>query len=85
VLQCPAAVRYGGQSPGYAVLDGFTVLNASVSLQPDERWEYRAYGTNLTNQLGITAASLTNPLARDNLQFIMRPRTFGISVQYRFK
>jgi outer membrane receptor protein involved in Fe transport len=66
-------------------LGGFTTLNASVSLKASDQWEYRAYGTNLTNQLGITAASLTAPINRDNLQFVMRPRTFGLEARYRFK
>jgi iron complex outermembrane recepter protein len=83
--QCPAPIPASGRQAGYAVLDGFTVLNASVSFLLSERWEYRAYGNNLTNELGITAASLTSPLARDNLQFVMRPRTFGIEAHYRFK
>ena len=83
--QCPAVVLPGTDTPGYAVLAGFTTVNASVSLQPNDKWEYRVYGNNLANQLGITAASLSFPLARDNLEFIMRPRTFGVAVQYRFK
>lgn len=83
--RCPAAVPASGRQAGYAVLDGFAVLNASVAFRLNERWEYRAYGNNLTDQLGITAASLTSPLARDNLQFIIRPRTFGLEARYTFK
>jgi outer membrane receptor protein involved in Fe transport len=56
-----------------------------VSLKPNDQWEYRAYGSNLTNQPGITAASLTTSLARDNLEFVMRPRTFGVEARYKFK
>ena len=82
---CPAAIPASGRQAGYAVLGGFTTLNASVSLKASDQWEYRAYGTNLTNQLGITAASLTAPINRDNLQFVMRPRTFGLEARYRFK
>jgi outer membrane receptor protein involved in Fe transport len=85
VAQCPAAIPASGRQSGYALLDGFTVLNASVTFQVSDRWEYRAYGNNLTNELGITAASLTNPLPRDNLEFVMRPRTFGLEARYRFK
>ena len=83
--RCPAAVPANGRQPGYVVLGGFTVINGSVSVKPNEHWEYRAYGSNLTNKLGITAASLTSALARDNLEFVMRPRTFGLEARYKFK
>ncbi len=83
--RCPAAIPANGRSAGFAELGGFTILNASVALRPNENWEYRAYGSNLTNQLGITAAGLTSSLPRDNLQFVSRPRTFGLEARYRFK
>lgn len=83
--RCPAAIPASGRQAGYAALAGFATLNASVTLKASDQWEYRAYGTNLTNQLGITAANLTAPINRDNLDFVMRPRTFGVEARYRFK
>ena len=87
VLRCPAPTDANayGSSTGYNVLDGFTFLNASFTVEMNDQWSFRAYGANLTNQLGITATSLTSALDRNNREYVMRPRTFGVEARYQFK
>jgi outer membrane receptor protein involved in Fe transport len=83
--RCPAPPNANGGPTGYGVLDGFTVLNASFTLEMNDQWSFRAYGVNLTNELGITATSLTSALDRNNREYVMRPRTFGVEARYQFK
>jgi iron complex outermembrane recepter protein len=83
-LQCPAPVTPSGTRVNYAVLDGYTLLNGSVSLLLSDRWEFRAYANNLTNTLGISAQSETFPTPINWSQNIERPRTIGIEARYQF-
>ena len=85
--ECPVAVAPDERTNNFAVLDGFTTLNASVAFEFNDQWQLRAYGTNLTNELGITAQFMSMPAAynRDNYQFVTRPRTLGLEVRYQLR
>jgi outer membrane receptor protein involved in Fe transport len=72
---------------GYRTLGGFTTLNASVGLSLGKSWHVRAFGTNLTNVLGVTSAGslyrgYDDPSYR--IENVARPRTIGIGVDYKF-
>lgn len=74
---------------GYRVLGGFTTADASANLLIGDHWNTRVYCTNLTNQVGISVAG---PVLRSanfypnyREEYVMRPRTVGISVGYRFQ
>lgn len=73
---------------GYRTLGGFTTLNASVGLSLGKAWHVRAFGTNLTNVLGVTSAGslyrgYDDP--RYRIENVMRPRTLGVGVDYKFE
>jgi outer membrane receptor protein involved in Fe transport len=86
VVACPyPGVGNSAAGSGYALLDGFTTVTASVSYSPDEHWEIRAFGRNLTDELGVTASGRTSIEPRYNSEFVTRPRTFGVEVRYQFK
>jgi iron complex outermembrane receptor protein len=87
IVHCPAGPSPIGLLNSYGVVDGFTLLNASVSLELNNHLEFRLVGSNLTSELGITGQYLAYPaaFARDNIQFVTRPRTVGIEARYQFK
>ena len=73
---------------GYRTLGGFTTLNASIGLSFGKAWRVRAFGTNLTNVLGVTSAGslyrgYDDP--RYRIENVMRPRTIGFGVDYKFE
>ncbi len=73
---------------GFRTLGGFTTLNASVGLSFGSAWHVRFFGTNLSNVLGVTSAGSLyrgNDDPRYRVENIMRPRTLGIGVDYKFE
>ena len=77
---------------GYRQLGGFTTVNASAGLALSSAWRARLYALNLTNQVGVSAAGpvLNNaanyPDTNKYLdEFVIRPRTIGVAVEYRFE
>ena len=73
---------------GYQTLGGFTTVNADLGLGFGPAWHARLFVENLTNIEGVTSAG---PLYRFNddpryrIQNVMRPRTVGLGVEYRFE
>jgi hypothetical protein len=72
----------------YVQLSGYTTLNGSTTLSFGSQWRARLYGNNVTNHVGVTAAgpilqSADYPSYRE--EYLIRPRTIGISVEYRFE
>jgi iron complex outermembrane receptor protein len=75
---------------GYRQLGGFTTVGASASLQFGGSWRARLYVNNLTNQAGVSAAG---PVLRNadayasnyREEYVMRPRTVGLMLTYRFE
>ena len=77
---------------GYRQLGGFTTVNASAGLNFGARWRAAVYGTNLTTVVGVSAAGpvLNNasnyPGTEKYLdEFVIRPRTIGLRLQYRIE
>lgn len=81
--------QINASAAGYQQLGGFTTIDASASLLFDTRWTTRLYVDNLTNIQGVTVAgavlatSNVSPLYRE--EYVMRPRTVGLAVTYRFE
>jgi iron complex outermembrane recepter protein len=67
-------------------VDGFTVVNAQVQLNgPDDRWNVRAFVTNLTNNDAITGQFVAD--ASSGLftnVFTLEPRVFGVGAGVKF-
>ena len=77
---------------GFRQLGGFTTVNASAALTFGSHWRTALYATNLTNVAGVSAAGpvLNNagnfPGTEKYVdEFVIRPRTVGLSLQYRFE
>lgn len=81
--------QINASASGYQTLGGFTTLAASAGLQFADHWHARLYGTNLTNIAGVSAAGavLRNSDFYPNYreQYVIRPRTVGVSISYRLK
>ncbi|HVF83127.1 MAG TPA: TonB-dependent receptor [Sphingomicrobium sp.] len=67
-------------------VDGFTVVNAQVQLNgPEDRWNVRAFVTNLTNNDAITGQFVAD--ASSGLftnVFTLEPRVFGVGAGVKF-
>jgi outer membrane receptor protein involved in Fe transport len=74
---------------GFQQLGGFTTVNASTSVSFGPEWRARLYVNNLTNQAGVSAAGpvLRNANFYPNYreEYLMRPRTIGVALNYRFE
>ncbi len=74
---------------GYEQLGGFTTMDASATVLFASHWRARLYGNNLTNQQGISAAGPVlknaNLFPEYRVDYLMRPRTVGISLAYTFE
>lgn len=74
---------------GYQQLGGFTTVDASAGLLFGNRLHARMYANNLTNQAGVSAAGPVlksanfYPAYRE--EYVMRPRTVGVSLTYTFE
>jgi iron complex outermembrane receptor protein len=73
---------------GYRTLGGFTTLGASIGVSFGKAWHIRAFGSNLTDVLGVTSAGslyrgYDDP--RYRIVNVMRPRSIGIGVDYKFE
>jgi iron complex outermembrane receptor protein len=81
--------QINASAAGYQQLGGFTTVNASASVLIDTNWTARLYADNLTNIEGVSVAGPVlrtadvSPNYRE--EYVMRPRTVGLSVTYRFE
>ena len=76
-------VRNDDGSP--RTLDGYVTVDLRAAAYVG-RWTFELYGKNLTNEMGITsvdASGLALPNGAYGLALI-RPRTFGMAVGFRF-
>jgi iron complex outermembrane receptor protein len=64
-------------------LGGFTTMNASVGFQASKQVKVRVYCNNLTNQFGITTWAVARQ-PEQSTEYVMRPRTAGINIDYSF-
>ncbi len=80
--------QINSSATGYRQLGGFATLNASAALQFSGQWRARLYGNNLANQRGVSAAGpalKTADVSQYRFEYLMRPRTVGISLEYSFR
>ncbi len=81
-------------SPVNETFDGFTLLNATLSLNTDS-WSAMLYARNLTDEAGASGGFAATDWSFDNgvfenwygnsnRQFIVQPRTIGVKFGYRF-
>ena len=81
--------QINASAAGFQQLGGFTTVNASASLLLGTQWTARLYVDNLTNIEGVSVAGPVlrtadvSPNYRD--EYLMRPRTIGLAVTYRFE
>jgi iron complex outermembrane recepter protein len=64
-------------------LGGFTTMNAGVGFQATKEVKLRLYCNNLSNQAGVTTWSVARQPDQAT-EYVMRPRTAGINVEYSF-
>jgi iron complex outermembrane receptor protein len=63
----------------------FGLLHAGATLvSNDGRWQFTLFGDNLTNERYIVSGVAGKPLFGLVAATFARPRTWGLSVQYRF-
>lgn len=72
-------------SPFATDLPGFALLNARTGLGFGKGWRIDAFINNLTNQEAATSVSTVPGPAHDRANFIARPRTIGLELNYSFK
>jgi iron complex outermembrane recepter protein len=74
---------------GYQVLGGFTTMYLSGGLQFNAYLHARLYVNNLTNTPGVSVAGpvlkSANTFTEYNQDYLIRPRTIGVSLQYSFE
>jgi iron complex outermembrane receptor protein len=74
---------------GYQQLGGFTTTDASATFLFASHWRARVYGNNLTNQQGVSAAGPVlknaNLFPDYRVEYLIRPRTVGLSLAYTFQ
>lgn len=58
-------------------------MNTRITLDTGQRWSFDLYGTNLTNDPGVSGGTgvqtIPNPLAFRN---VIRPRTMGVEIHF---
>jgi len=74
-----------GQIKQYARYDGFTLMDASITLNHEE-WSVRGFINNIGNEKGSVGGN-TRPLYNvpGEAVSLVRPRTIGMSFTYRFE
>jgi outer membrane receptor protein involved in Fe transport len=76
------ATRYGDHSVGtngspIALVDAYTIVNASLALESDAGWQLSASCQNCTNRQYIASALAELPYPGD-------PRTWSVVLRYAF-
>lgn len=71
--------------PQYTELDGYSILNASIGLSKDN-WRVSTFIKNITDEEGVAAVlrEFGNAGPNENLDFLSRPRTYGVRLGYTF-
>lgn len=78
--------RLLGQTDAVAVgVAGYHVINAYLGFGPDSgRWELRAWANNLSDELYVTSRGALTDFYNADLVGYGLPRTFGLSLRFRF-
>jgi outer membrane receptor protein involved in Fe transport len=66
-------------------LPGFLLLNARAGVGFAKAWRVDAFINNITNQEAATSVSTEPGLAHNRADFVGRPRTVGLELNYSFK
>jgi iron complex outermembrane receptor protein len=72
-------------SPTAADLPGFVMVNARAGFGFGSIWRVDAFVNNLTNQVAATSVTTNPGAAHDHAEYIGRPRTVGLALNYSFK
>jgi outer membrane receptor protein involved in Fe transport len=72
-------------SPTAANLPGFVLLNARAGVGFGRAWRVDAFINNITNQEAATSVSTEPGLPHNRADFVGRPRTIGLELNYSFK
>jgi len=72
-------------SPTAEDLPGFLLLNARAGVGFAERWRVDAFLRNITNQEAVTSISTIPGPEHNRADFVGRPRTIGLELNYSFK
>jgi len=72
-------------SPTAADLPGFAMVNARAGFGFGSIWRVDAFVNNLTNQVAATSVTTNPGAAHDHAEYIGRPRTVGLALNYSFK
>jgi outer membrane receptor protein involved in Fe transport len=72
-------------SPTAADLPGFVLLNARAGWGFAHSWRIDAFMNNMTNQEAATSVSTEPGLEHNRADFVSRPRTVGLELNYSFK
>jgi iron complex outermembrane recepter protein len=70
-------------STNFRHLGGFTTFNAGVGFQATKEFKVRLYCNNVTNQAGITTWAVARQ-PEQSTEYVMRPRTAGVNLEYSF-
>ena len=74
------------QSSATAVdLPGFLLANARAGFALSRSWRVEAFINNITNNKAATSVSTTPGPEHDRAEFVGRPRTVGLQLNYSFK
>ena len=74
-----------GEGRDFFVMDSFWIWNASLTLNSGSNWDASFFIRNLGNEEGITGgASVGGWAFRGEAFNVVRPRTFGLAVSYRY-
>jgi iron complex outermembrane recepter protein len=72
-------------SPSAVDLPGFLLANGRAGVAFDKAWRVEAFINNITNQKAATSVSTEPGLAHNRAEFVGRPRTIGLQLNYSFK
>jgi outer membrane receptor protein involved in Fe transport len=65
-------------------LGGFTTMNAGVGFQATKEVKLRVYCNNISNQAGVTTWAVARQPAQAT-EYVMRPRTAGVNIEYSLR
>ncbi len=63
-------------------IDGFSVWDASVTLESNATWSATLFIDNIGDEAGVTGGGPAPMLGLQNFQFVTRPRTIGLRLSY---
>jgi iron complex outermembrane recepter protein len=72
-------------SPSAVDLPGFLLMNARAGVAFNKAWRVEAFMNNITNQEAATSVSTEPGLPHNRAEFVGRPRTIGLQLNYSFK